>query len=278
MTDTIDASILVTHLDDPRGLRAIRSLEQGSVLPEEVVLADGGSDTDLLKRYEALDDELPFPVRIVHAPGSVAASREGAWRACEGELIVFLDTDEVATEPWLRRLTRPILDGEADFAAGPTEPLEVEDGWDRYHTERDAWFYENIVAEDVVYAPMGNTGWHARVFEGLDAEDGYAFDTTLAQGGEDFDVNVRALKAGFDGVYVPDAVLKHDYSRVKGYRTVLRKRFDYARAETRVRQRHSAFLERRPSVEPERKPWHPINLLEPFVRRWAYLKGYLDED
>ncbi len=279
MTDTIDASILVTHLDDPRGLRAIRSLEAGSVWPEEVVLADGGSDADLLQRYEALEDELAFPVRIVHAPGSVAASREGAWRECKGELVVFLDTDEVATERWLQRLTRPMVDEAADFAAGPTEPLEVQDRWDRYHADLDAWFYGNFVAEDIVYAPMGNTAWHARVFEALDADDGYAFDTSLGRGGEDFDVNIRALKAGFEGAYVPDAVLKHDYSQVKGYRTVLKKKFNYARAETRVRQRHSAFLDRRPDVDPtEAKPWHPINLLEPFVRRWAYLKGYLDED
>lgn len=271
-------SVLVTHLDDPRGLAAIESLASQELAPREVVVADGGSQDPLLDEYRALDDVMPFEVRIVDAPGSVAASREQAWSRCEGSIVAFLDTDERAPESWLQTLTRPVREDEVDFAAGPTRPMQIEDDWDRYHERLDAWFYENYVAEDVMYAPMGNTAWARRVFETLSEQDGHVFDDSLDRGGEDFDVNIRALEAGFEGRYVPEAVLEHDYSGLKSYGDVLSKKYHYARAEARVRRRHAAFLERRGTVDPEDpKPFHPIEVLEPFVRRWAALRARLDD-
>jgi GT2 family glycosyltransferase len=275
----LDVTVLVTHLNDPRGLRAIRSLATYPGTPKQVVLADGGSRPELLADYDELGRHTPFDLTIVDAPGSVADSREGAWRRCTGKTIAFLDTDEVAPTGWLQRLAAPVLEDYADFTAGPTGPLAVEDAWDRYHARIDGWFYRNFVAHDVMYAPMGNTAWARRVFERLNEADGHVFDRTLARGGEDFDVNVRALKNGFQGTYVPEAVVRHDYSRVKGYRNILRKKYHYARAEQRVATRHAAFLAKRaPLPRPERKPFHMMELMEPFVRRWALLRGRRDAD
>ncbi len=273
----LDVTVVVTHLDDPRGLRAVRSLAGYPGTPREVLLADGGSDQALLRAYEEAGAHAPFEFTVVDAPGSVADSREGAWDAASGSIVAFLDTDEVAPTGWLTKLTAPLRSGDADFAAGPTRPLAVEDKWDRYHARVDGWFYENFVKHDVVYAPMGNTAWRRNVFEKLDAQDGHVFDRRLARGGEDYDVNVRALKAGFSGAYVPEAVVEHDYSRVKGYGTILRKKYQYAKAERRVERRHRGFLGSRPPLpKPGPKPFHPIELLEPFVRRWAALRARRD--
>lgn len=274
---TLDVTVLVTHLDDPRGLRAIRSVATYPGTPRQVVLADGGSEPALLRRYEEVGRHAPFEFTIVNAPGSVADSREGAWREAEGSIVAFLDTDEVAPVGWLSTLTKPLREADADFAAGPTRPIAVEDKWDRYHARVDAWFYRNFVAHDVMYAPMGNTAWQRAVFETLDADDGHVFDRSLARGGEDFDVNVRALKKGFRGMYVPEAVVEHDYSNVKGYGTIIRKKYQYAKAERRVEARHEDFVRSRPPLpSPDRKPFHPIELLEPFVRRWARWRGRRD--
>lgn len=273
----VDASVLVTHLNDVRGVDAVDSLAGSKPLPVEVVLADGGSQADVLAAYERASDAWPFPLRVVDAPGSVAESREGAWSACRGDAIVFLDTDERAPAGWLGRILAPIEAGEVDFTAGPTRARHVRDAWDQYHAAVDAWFYRNFVAEDVVYAPMGNTAWRRPIFDRLAEDDGHVFDVTLARGGEDFDVSIRALKAGFRGRFVPEAVLEHDYSRVKGYAKVLRKKYWYARAEFRVMRRHADFFARRDVPRPsEPKPWHPMELFEPFVRRYAWLRDRID--
>lgn len=266
-----DVSVLLTVLNDARGVRALESLALGTVAPKEVVVADGGSRAELLAPYRAFASKAPFPVRIEVVPGSVAASREAAWGRCRGRYVAFLDADEVAPPQWLARLLAPLEGGKADFAAGPTEPLAVEDRWDRYHAALDAWFYRTYVARDVVYAPMGNTMWRRKVFECLSERDGHVFDVRLGRGGEDFDVNIRALQAGFRGLFVPGAVVRHDYSGLRGLRRTLRKKYAYALAEFQLMGRHDAFLATRARPGGERKPnrWRLVELLEPFVRRRA---------
>lgn len=266
-----DVTVLLTVLNDVRGVRALESLGRSTLMPREAVVADGGSRPELLAPYVALAERAPFPVRILEVPGSVAASREQAWRSCEGNLIAFLDADEVAPPTWLERLVAPLVGGPADFSAGSTRPLALKTRWDRYHSELDAWFYRNYVERDVVYAPMGNTAWSRRVFEALSKRDGHVFDVGLARGGEDFDVNIRALKAGFRGVFVREAVLEHDYSGLQGMRRTLRKKYHYALAEFQLRGRHEAFLATRGPPGSERKPnrWRLVELLEPLVRRRA---------
>ena len=267
-------TVLLTHLDDERGLRALESLRASTLRPIDAVLADGGSRPELLGRYQALATTLGFPLKLLRVPGSVADSRELSWRSCQGDVIAFLDSDEVAPPDWLRTLTEPILARNADFAAGPTKPLTVRDAWERYHAGLEDWFYDEWVSRDVIYAPMGNTAWRRNVFEKLAGQDGYAFDRRLRKGGEDFDVNIRAVRAGFRGVYVPEAILLHDHARLKGMRKVLRKKYHYAVAEFRLQRRHRDFLASRPTPRPTRKkPRHASEALEPFVRRWARWKS-----
>lgn len=262
--------MLVTHLNDARGVRAIRSLAGATSPPREVVLADGGSRPEILALYEALRTELPVDIAIVHAPGTVSQSRQGAWRACKGRVIAFLDTDEVAPAAWLERLTAPLHADAADFSAGPTRALSASDRWERYHERLDAWYYRNFVSKNIAFAPMGNSAWKRTVFEALDKGDGHVFDVTLPRGGEDFDVNVRAIQAGFRGAFVPGAELLHDYSLVKGMKRVLSKKYQYALAEFRIRRRHPDYFRANTMPKPaERKPWHEVELFEPFVRRWA---------
>jgi glycosyltransferase involved in cell wall biosynthesis len=267
-------TILLTHLDDARGLRALLSLKDSEVRPAEVVVADGGSDPALLEKYAALSTDLGVPVRILAVPGSVAASREQAWSQCAQPVIAFLDSDEVADARWLARLYAPIRKKTADFAAGPTTGLTATTSLERYHSRLEDWFYRNWVARDVVYAPMGNTIWKKEVFERLATSDGHVFDVGLARGAEDFDVNIRALKQGFRGVYVPDALLRHDHSRLNTARRTLRKKYHYALGEFQVARRHEEFMKSHPVPKPkEPKPWHRIELVEPFVRRWARWKS-----
>lgn len=266
-----DVTVLLTVLNDARGVRAIEGLFDSSLRPRECLVADGGSRAELLRPYQDLAARAPFPVRVLDVPGSVAASREQAWRECRGPLIAFLDADEVPKRDWLASLVAPLASAEADLTAGPTEPLSLASSWDRYHAALDAWFYRNYVMRDVVFAPMGNTAWRRAVFEDLQRRDGHVFDVSLARGGEDFDVTVRALAAGFRGRFVPQAVLLHDYAGLHGLRRTLRKKYHYAFAEFQLGSRHAAFLAGRTGPGTERKPnrWRLVELLEPLVRRRA---------
>lgn len=221
-SDRLDVTVLVTVYNDHRLERAVSSVLEGDRVPEEVLIADGGSDDGTWGIAQNLEDDHE-PVRALRAPGSVAETRNRALPEAVGDIVAFLDTDEVAPAHWLATLVAPIEAGEADFAGGPTRPLdEPATKVEAYVNAHDDWFYEEVVADDITMLPMGNSAWRRDVLLEIDG-----FDPRLRWGGEDYDVNLRAQQAGYEGVYVEDAWLHHDQGDLDSLRALLSKRYRY---------------------------------------------------
>lgn len=215
--------VLVTQFDDLRVMRTLRSLDEQTRRPDEVLVADGGSRPEVLDAMEAWARDRPY-VRVERHPGSVAATRASALRSLGGvDVVAFLDTDEVAPPGWLAALVAPIERGEAAFAGGPTRPLAPPAGpGEEYLNAFEAWFYPNVVARDMTKLPMGNSAWRLDALQGIGG-----FDERLVWGGEDYDVNLRMAKAGHRGVYVPEAWVHHDQSGRLDLRRLLRRKYRY---------------------------------------------------
>jgi GT2 family glycosyltransferase len=220
----VRTTVLVTHLNDPRVIRTLRSLAEQSRKPDAALVADGGSREDVLREVRAFCDANPW-CRLETHPGSVAATRDSALRSLRGssDVVAFLDSDEVAPPGWLAALVAPIEKGEADYAGGPTRPLAEPQGeGEKYLNDFEAWFYPNVVAHDITKLPMGNSAWRVETL--LQAG---GFDPRLAWGGEDYDVNLRVAKSGAKGVFVPEAWVHHDQSGRNDLRRLLRRKYRY---------------------------------------------------
>lgn len=220
--DRLDVTVLLTVYNDLRVRRTVGSLLDGDRVPDEILIADGGSDDGTWELAEDLEAD-HNPVRALRAPGSVAETRNDAIPEVAGDVVAFLDADELAPDQWLGELIAPIEAGDVDFAGGPTRPLEEPASRaERYVNEHEAWFYREVVSRDVTFLPMGNSAWSTRIFEAIGG-----FDPRLSWGGEDYDVNLRAQRAGFEGVFVEEAWVHHDQSRLDSLAAVLRKRYRY---------------------------------------------------
>lgn len=218
-------TVLITLLNDKRVMRTLESLEKQTRRPDVVLVADGGSSDgtlELVREYAARHSDVR--VRVEHHPGSVASTRNSALGSIDGtDVVVFLDADQVAPRGWLAALVAPIEQGRAAFAGGPTRPLAPpRDKGEAYLNEFEAWFYPNVVAQDLSKLPMGNSAWRLDV---LRAAGG--FDARLAMGGEDYDINLRVRRAGHQGAYVPDAWVHHDQSGRTTLRRLLRRKYRY---------------------------------------------------
>jgi GT2 family glycosyltransferase len=212
----------VTHRDDPRVARTLESLLAQSRPPDDILVADGDSGPPALERLMELARRHPV-IRVERHPGRVADTRAGGLLSVHGDAVAFLDADEVAPPHWLATLVAPLESGEADFAGGPTRPL----GPPRSRTEAhlnafDAWFYAAVVPRDIAALPMGNSVWSAAVFRKIGS-----FDRRLSMGGEDYDLNLRALAAGFRGRFVPEAWVYHDQSHVDRWSMWMRRKHRY---------------------------------------------------
>jgi len=211
-----EVSLVLTQYEDPRIRSTLASVSEQRRTPAEIVIADGSRDPQFREKLAGWADE--HGARIVHEAGaSVARARNLALQAAEGDIVAFLDTDQRAPEGWLSALVAPVEAGEADWAGGPTRP----------ETELDLMELKErrlyaAAREDPTRIPMGNSAWHRRVFADVDG-----FDERLAGGGEDWDLALRAARAGFEGTLVEEAWVHHDLTRLDTYRAVAGKQFDY---------------------------------------------------
>ena len=89
--------------------------------PDEVVIADGGSD-DGTREMLAQLAELHPRLKIVDGPGGIAGNRNAAIRAATGEIIACTDAGCLPEPGWLGALARP-FDSGADWVAGFYRPV-----------------------------------------------------------------------------------------------------------------------------------------------------------
>lgn len=268
---SLHVTVLVTLLNDKRVQRTLDSLAAQSRRPDAVLVADGGSTDGTLEIVRAHCEKHPW-VRVEHHPGTVAGTRESALRSLHGtDVVVFLDADQVAPPGWLAALVAPIEAGRAAFAGGPTKPLGPPRGkGEEYLNDFEAWFYPNVVAHDLTKLPMGNSAWRLDVLRAVGG-----FDTRLAWGGEDYDVNLRVHRAGHKGEYVPEAWVHHDQSGRNDLKRLLRRKYRYNVGATMAYLKNGVLREKmrgaaRNSVA-FRHPYERWNLL---IQPLALVKGW----
>lgn len=116
-------SLVMTVLNEARALPDfLESLSAQSVMPDEVVVVDGGSTDDTINVLEQWARRSGVPTRVHSAPGaSIAEGRNQAIRLAVGEYIAVTDGGTTLDSAWLARLLEPVGNG-ADVVSGWFEP------------------------------------------------------------------------------------------------------------------------------------------------------------
>ena len=98
-------SVIITTYDRPNHLRAaLLALSRQSMKPDELIVADDGSDDNTRKVIENFTIMFGMPVAHVwqeHKEFRAARSRNNALRTARGGFIAFLDQDGLAHSNWL---------------------------------------------------------------------------------------------------------------------------------------------------------------------------------
>jgi GT2 family glycosyltransferase len=217
---TVGVDIAV--LNDPKLFDTLNSLRGQSLKPDLVLIADGGSPNGFIERIRNEFSDLPLKIAII--PGSHITTKDASIDHITTDIVAFLDSDEVAPPEWLETITRPIAEGKADFTGGPTRPPgEPKNSIERYYNELERRIYEGDVEIDVVYMPLGNTAWRTSLLKRL------RFDRRIVfrGGAPDYDLEMRAVDAGYRGLFVRDAWVYHNKGTVKGYGALMKHRYRY---------------------------------------------------
>ncbi|MCA9874364.1 MAG: glycosyltransferase [Anaerolineales bacterium] len=111
-------SVICTVKNEGEAIRPLLdSLIQQSILPDEVVICDGGSSDNTLEILAEYKHWLPLKIIVV--PGAnISEGRNRAIAAAEGTIIAATDAGVILSPYWLEDLTRPLREGAAQVVSG----------------------------------------------------------------------------------------------------------------------------------------------------------------
>jgi glycosyltransferase involved in cell wall biosynthesis len=237
--------------------------------PFEVIVVDNLSTDRTVDVARGYAERLDLRVVTASEGHSASHARNVGIDHARGEFIVFVDADDVADSALLSEYRR--------HAAG----RQIMGG--RYDETRlndprvAAWRYEitnsglPVAFGKVPFFLMGNVAIHRSVFERIGK-----FDEALKHGGEEVDFSARALLAGYEIGWVPDAVVY--YRHRSTLRGLARQFFDYGRATTYVyaRFRHEAELPRTALADGARVFWavvpHVVDIVRGSKHRGSWVR------
>jgi len=165
-------------------------------------------DNDILKSAEvtALSVKRDLSIEVeyhVEPIQSIALARNRAVMNARGDLIAFIDDDEIPEEYWLFRLHQALHKYKADAVEGPVIPY--------YEGTPPKWviegkFYERPIHNTgfIIGADEGRTG-NILIKKEMFTKTGELFDPRFGSGAEDRDFIRRMIRKGFVFVWCNEA-------------------------------------------------------------------------
>lgn len=183
-------SVVIPAHGRPERLRALLASVEGA--EEVIVAADRATpEVDAVLAQGG--------VRVVRTAAGPAAARNAGWRAAGGDLIAFVDDDCEAAPGWLAALHRAAEAAPGALVQGRVEPHPAE-------RHRIGPFARTLHVDAAgPFFQTANILYPRELLERLGGfDEAYAFPA-----GEDTDLGWRALEAGAQAVFAPDALVWH---------------------------------------------------------------------
>jgi GT2 family glycosyltransferase len=217
-------TVVVCTRDRPEPLaRCLESLAAQEYRRFRVLVVDNAPVSDAVEKLCAAGKI----ERIVEPRPGLSRARNAAVRAAPGEILAWIDDDEVADRYWLDGIARALLDHpEADAVAGPVAPAELATDAQRWCEEFGGLtkgrgytpaVFTSRTQNPLFPLPPFGSGANLATRPGALAAIGH-FDTALGAGtralaGEDTLALTRLLRAGGTVVYQPGALTWHYHRR-----------------------------------------------------------------
>lgn len=200
-----DVSVVVPVYNDRERLQDCLHALVGQDYPEdhlEVVVVDNGSRDGVEELVDRFGGSVLF--KRESRRGSYAARNTGV-RHASGDIVAFTDADCVPDPLWIKNGVERLTRGEADLLGGRVEVFPDDPGRPTGFEVVDLLtaFPQQVYVEERDFAVTANMMTKAEVLEKVGL-----FDDTLMSGG-DMEFGQRAVAAGFNLEYAPDAVIRH---------------------------------------------------------------------
>jgi glycosyltransferase involved in cell wall biosynthesis len=232
-----------------RAVESVMSARLPSGLHRAVVVVDNGSvdaTPDVIAQLASRYGDA-FTGLAEARPGKSHALNRGM-DSCDGDLVGLIDDDETIGPGWFEAVARAFDNPVVSFAGGPCRPNweSPPPPWISYQRPAilgvvDGGSVERWYGEDYPGVLMGGNA----VIRTAALRRVGAWDTSLGRfptrlgGGEDLDMMLRLVRAGFRGKYLPDMEILHWVPNSRMTKRYFRRWcFDYGSSSARLDRMH----------------------------------------
>ena len=217
----ISVSIIIPTLNRHSKLfECLQSITTLRLMPHEIIVVDNGSQDFPM---QSLINRFPNVRCISETKNGSSAARNTGVKNCNGDLIVFVDDDEIVHPDWLSHLVNCFSEPQIGVVTGLVLPIELNNEAQYMFEKRFSFVrgYKSVTFDKAYYlrhrktgVPVwdiggsGNMAIRRSVFEELNG-----FDEMLGAGqagcSEDSALFYAALVSGWECKYEPRAVTFH---------------------------------------------------------------------
>lgn len=238
--------VIPVYNEEANIIEMLDSIYRNSVIPEEVIVSDGGS-TD--KTIELIKLNYPQVIIVNNPRKHAAAGRNEGIKRANGDIIAFTDGDCIVSDNWIECIKKAFAENELDGLGGKIElapPINhIEEYWGKlawklimnfgdkpYKVEcctlNDAFVTANCAYRKDILLKLGG------------------FNEWFANNAEDVDLCWRAVKHGAKLIYCPEAVIyAHNVTTIKG---VAQKSFRNGYSSSKLQKKYGGAINYDPQI------------------------------
>lgn len=227
-------------------ISTLEALYSNTVLPDEVIVADGGSTDNTV---QLIKERFPQTTVINNPEKNAAAGRNEGIKKAHGDIIAFTDGDCIVDNHWIENISKAFSENEIDGLGGKVliaPPINhIEEYWGNLAWKLimnfgdDPYIVNRCTLNDAFVT--ANCAYKRSLLVKVKG-----FNNWFANNAEDVDLCWRAIKSGARLMYIPDVqIYAHNVTTVNG---VAKKSFRNGYSSSKLQKKYGSKVNFDPNI------------------------------
>lgn len=227
-------------------ISTLEALYSNTVLPDEVIVADGGSTDNTV---QLIKERFPQATVINNPEKNAAAGRNEGIKKAQGDVIAFTDGDCIVDKHWIENISKAFSENEIDGLGGKVliaPPINhIEEYWGNLAWKLimnfgdEPYIVDRCTLNDAFVT--ANCAYKRSLLVKVKG-----FNNWFANNAEDVDLCWRAIKSGARLMYIPDVqIYAHNVTTING---VAKKSFRNGYSSSKLQKKYGSKVNFDPNI------------------------------
>lgn len=227
-------------------ISTLEALYNNTVLPDEVIVADGGSTDNTI---QLIKERFPQATVINNPEKNAAAGRNEGIKKAHGDIVAFTDGDCIVDKHWIENISKAFSENEVDGLGGKVliaPPINhIEEYWGNLAWKLimnfgdEPYIVDRCTLNDAFVT--ANCAYKRSLLVKVKG-----FNNWFANNAEDVDLCWRAIKSGARLMYIPDVqIYAHNVTTING---VAKKSFRNGYSSSKLQKKYGSKVNFDPNI------------------------------